>query len=54
MTLEAIAPSRARIQLKLPRSVLISPLWQTNRNGCARSQVGNVLVETAGEPSPAQ
>ena len=36
---------RARIQLTLPRSVLISPLWQIRRNGCARSQVGNVLVE---------
>ena len=36
---------RARIQLTLPRSVLISPLWQTSRNGCARSHVGNVLVE---------
>ena len=37
--------SRARIQLRLPRAVLISPLWATNRNGCASGQLGNVLVE---------
>ncbi|MBS1216012.1 MAG: hypothetical protein H6R20_986 [Proteobacteria bacterium] len=40
-----IAPWRARSQFTLPRSVLISPLWAIMRNGCARSHVGNVLVE---------
>jgi len=37
--------SRARIQFRLPITVLISPLWATNRNGCANGQLGNVLVE---------
>ena len=37
--------SRAAIQLTLPRRVLISPLWQTKRYGCARAQLGKVLVE---------
>ena len=37
--------SRARIQLRLPRAVLISPLWAMKRNGCAKGQLGNVLVE---------
>ena len=37
--------SRACIQLTLPRRVLISPLWQTKRYGCARAQFGKVLVE---------
>src|SRR5687767_821611 len=37
--------SRARIQLILPRSVLISPLCATKRNGCASGQDGKVLVE---------
>ena len=37
--------SRARIQLMLPRSVLISPLCAMQRYGCARSQLGKVLVE---------
>ncbi len=36
--------SRARIQLMFPRSVLISPLCAMQRYGCARSQLGNVLV----------
>src|SRR5215468_11071781 len=36
---------RAAIQLLLPRSVLISPLWAIMRYGCASDQVGNVLVE---------
>ena len=36
---------RASIHPTLPRSVLISPLCATKRNGCARSQVGKVLVE---------
>ncbi len=38
-------PSRAFIQFMLPRSVLISPLWDMKRFGCARSQLGNVFVE---------
>ena len=42
---EASCDSRARIQLTLPRSVLISPLWAIIRYGCASSQLGNVLVE---------
>ena len=33
------------IQLMLPRSVLISPLWARMRNGWASGQVGKVLVE---------
>jgi hypothetical protein len=37
--------SRARIQLTLPRSVLISPLCAIRRYGWASSQLGNVLVE---------
>ena len=37
--------SRARIQLTLPLRVLISPLWMIKRLGCARSQLGVVLVE---------
>ena len=42
---EASCDSRARIQLMLPRSVLISPLWAIIRYGCASSQLGNVFVE---------
>ena len=42
---EASWSSRARIQLRLPRSVLISPLWASMRYGCASSQLGNVFVE---------
>ena len=38
------SPSRARIQLMLPRSVLISPLWAMTRYGCASGHDGNVLV----------
>jgi hypothetical protein len=41
---EAKRLSRACIQLMLPRRVLISPLWQTYRYGCARAQFGNVFV----------
>ena len=37
--------SRARIQLRLPLTVLISPLWAMNRYGCASGHDGNVLVE---------
>ena len=29
----------------MPPTVLISPLWERNRNGCARRQAGKVLVE---------
>ena len=42
---EASCSSRARIQLRLPRSVLISPLCASMRYGCASSQLGKVLVE---------
>ena len=41
----SIKPWRAVIQLRFPRSVLISPLWATQRNGWARAQLGSVLVE---------
>ena len=43
-TPERSAPSRARIQFTFPHSVLISPLWASRRNGCARGQLGNVFV----------
>jgi hypothetical protein len=33
------------IQLVLPFSVLISPLWASIRNGCASHHCGKVLVE---------
>ena len=39
------AASRARIQLRLPRNVLISPLCAMYRYGCASGHDGNVLVE---------
>jgi hypothetical protein len=42
---ETMLASRACIQLMLPRSVLISPLWAMKRYGWARSQLGKVLVE---------
>ncbi len=42
---EVIACRRAAIQLTLPRTVLISPLWQRNRYGCASRHEGKVLVE---------
>ena len=42
---EASWSSRARIQLRFPRSVLISPLWASMRYGWASSQLGKVLVE---------
>src|SRR5690554_7860960 len=35
----------ARIQLRLPWTVLISPLWAIIRNGWASGHDGNVLVE---------
>ena len=37
--------SRARIQLTFPWIVLISPLWQSSRKGCALSHDGVVFVE---------
>ena len=37
--------SRARIQLALPRAVLISPLCATYLKGWASRQAGKVLVE---------
>jgi hypothetical protein len=37
--------SRARIQLRFPCTVLISPLCAMYRYGCARGHDGNVLVE---------
>ncbi len=45
MTSLASVLSRARIQLRLPRTVLISPLWAISRNGWASGHEGNVLVE---------
>ncbi len=42
---QPIRLSRARIQLTFPWIVLISPLWQSSRNGCARSHDGVVFVE---------
>jgi len=44
-TVEFMECRRAFIQLMLPRTVLISPLWHRNRNGCASRHDGNVLVE---------
>ena len=40
-----ISASRARIQLRLPCSVLISPLCARYRYGCASGHDGNVFVE---------
>ena len=37
--------SRARIQFSFPMTVLISPLWATNRYGWASGHDGNVFVE---------
>ena len=37
--------SRACIHCRLPRIVLISPLWARYWNGCARSQLPSVFVE---------
>src|SRR5256885_2534867 len=42
---EARAGSRADIAFRLPQRVLISPLWPSNRNGCASAQLELVLVE---------
>ena len=45
MTSELSWLSRARIQLRLPLTVLISPLWAMSRYGWASGQLGKVLVE---------
>ena len=45
MCVLASIASRACMRLRLPRTVLISPLWATKRNGWASGQDGNVLVE---------
>lgn len=42
---EASWDSRAFIQLRLPLTVLISPLCATKRYGWASGQLGKVLVE---------
>ncbi len=42
---DSSSASRARIRLRLPRTVLISPLCATKRNGCASGHDGNVFVE---------
>ena len=42
---EASWDSRARIQLRLPLTVLISPLCATKRYGWASGQLGKVFVE---------
>ena len=42
---EVSSASRARIQLRLPITVLISPLWAMNRNGWDSGQLGKVFVE---------
>ncbi|MFN8513658.1 MAG: hypothetical protein U0841_13940 [Chloroflexia bacterium] len=36
--------SRAATQCRFPCTVLISPLWASNRKGCDSVQVGAVLV----------
>ena len=45
MRSEASSASRARIQLRLPRIVLISPLCAMYRYGWASGQDGKVFVE---------
>src|SRR5687767_12257865 len=42
---EVKAASAAAIQLVLPFTVLISPLWAMYRKGCASRKDGKVLVE---------
>src|ERR1041385_2755548 len=42
---ETSCDSRARIQLRLPLTVLISPLCATKRYGCASGHDGKVFVE---------
>ena len=41
----ASSASRAAIQFRLPRIVLISPLWAISRYGWESSHDGNVFVE---------
>ena len=41
----ARSASRVRIQLRLPCTVLISPLWAMKRYGCASGHDGKVFVE---------
>ena len=38
-------PSAARRRLRLPMTVLISPLWASARKGWASGQAGKVFVE---------
>ena len=45
ITGENIVSSRACMRSKLPRMVLISPLWRSILWGCAFDQLGKVLVE---------
>ena len=40
----AASPVRPRTCSRLPRTVLISPLWAIERNGCASRQTGCVFV----------
>ena len=58
---ERRAATHDRASRTLPSIALISPLWQSSRNGCARSHEGLVLVEkrwwkiakgTSSAPSP--
>jgi len=44
-TSDCMTPSRESMAFTLPRIVLISPLWQRKRKGCARLQAGKVFVE---------
>jgi hypothetical protein len=44
-TVDRSSASRACIQFRLPRMVLISPLWAMNRYGWASGHDGNVFVE---------
>ena len=41
----SISSSWTFIQLQFPLKVFISPLWAMALKGCAKSQLGNVLVE---------
>ncbi len=42
---DASAGSRARIALRLPHNVLISPLWASRWNGWTKGQLDVVFVE---------
>ena len=52
MTSEVSIASRARIQLRLPMTVLISPLCAIIRYGWASGHAGKVLVENLECTSP--